>query len=226
MGDEMYSGTATSTPRRARPTAVGLTLTPGPARWHALLIVGVPLVLLLLFSVPTHGSGRPAPADFGQNPFGVFDQPGPAPTDDGGTTQYQAQATDPQTTEPQTTDAQATDPETTDPQATDPETTTPAGTTGADGPAATVQAAYAAINNGDYQSAYQLGLGRPGQSYTDFAAGYADTASVSVRIVAVDGDTVSVELSAIRNDGTQHSYSGTYTVSGGVIADSDIQQVS
>jgi hypothetical protein len=96
------------------------------------------------------------------------------------------------------------------------------------GPAATVQAAYAAINAHDYQEAYSLGLGdpAPGESLQQYAAGYAETASVAVTIVAVQGNTVTVTLNATLTDGTQQTFAGSYTVSGGRITGASMQQTS
>jgi hypothetical protein len=89
-------------------------------------------------------------------------------------------------------------------------------------------AAYADINQHDYQAAYSLGLGnpQPGESLQEYAAGYAGTASVAVTIDAVDGDIVSVSLDATQTDGTHQTFSGTYTISGGHITGASIQQTN
>ena len=89
-----------------------------------------------------------------------------------------------------------------------------------------MQAAYDAINRRDYRTAYSLGLAQPGQSYEDFVAGYGKTDRVVVSIVAVEGDAVTVGLVAVQRDGSQQTYGGTYTVSGGIIVGAQITQAS
>jgi len=89
-----------------------------------------------------------------------------------------------------------------------------------------VQAAYAAINRGDYQIAYSLGLARHGRSYADFVAGYSNTSHVTVTILFVQGDTVAVRLVAGQRDHTSITFAGTYTVTRGVITGSLIRQTS
>jgi hypothetical protein len=96
----------------------------------------------------------------------------------------------------------------------------------ATGPAAVVLAAYADINRHDYQGAYNLGLAQNGQSYSTFAQGYSTTQSDTVTVTGVSGDVVSVSLLAVSTDGTQRTYSGTYTVSGGSITGASLQQVN
>ena len=93
-------------------------------------------------------------------------------------------------------------------------------------PAAVVVTAYADLNRHDYQGAYNLGLGRNNQSYQSFVDGYATTASDTVTVTGVNGDVVSVSLVASKTDGSRHTYTGTYTVTGGVITGADIQQVN
>jgi serine/threonine protein kinase len=91
------------------------------------------------------------------------------------------------------------------------------------GPAATVTAYVAAINNHDYRKAWNLGGKNTGQSYNAFADGFAGTANDQLTIVSVAGDVVTVRLAAAQTDGTVDDYHGTYTVAGGVITQSDIQ---
>lgn len=108
------------------------------------------------------------------------------------------------------------------------DTTSPSASATATGPAATVLIAYAAINRHDYQAAYSLGLGdpQPGESLQQYSAGYADTASVTVTITAVQGNIVKVLLDAMQTDGTHQTFTGTYTVSAGHITDASIQRTS
>jgi hypothetical protein len=108
------------------------------------------------------------------------------------------------------------------------DTAVPSAPATATGPAATVLAAYADINQQDYQGAYSLGLGdpQPGESLRQYAAGYADTVSVAVTVTGVQGDTVDVSLDTTQSDGSQQTFAGTYTVSGGHITGASIQETS
>jgi hypothetical protein len=88
-----------------------------------------------------------------------------------------------------------------------------------------VQDAYNAIDHGDYRLAFSLGLAEPGQSYANFVAGYAQTASVTVTITGVQGGAVAVTLEATQKNGTQDDYSGTYNVSGNHIVSAQLSAV-
>ena len=92
------------------------------------------------------------------------------------------------------------------------------------GPAATVQAYIAAINQHNYPRAWDLGGKNTGQSYNAFASGFNGTASDQLTIVSVSGDVVTVQLAAMQTDGSVDDYQGTYTVVDGVITQSDIQR--
>jgi serine/threonine protein kinase len=92
------------------------------------------------------------------------------------------------------------------------------------GPAATVTAYIAAINNHDYVRAWDLGGKNTGQSYNSFASGFAGTANDQLTIVSVAGDVVTVRLAAAQANGSVNDYQGTYTVVNGVITQSDIQR--
>ena len=95
--------------------------------------------------------------------------------------------------------------------------------------AAVVQAYYAAIAARQYPRAYALWSGggqASGQTAEQFAAGFADTASVSVdvgapgRIDAAAGSRyveVPVALAATRRDGSVHRYAGAYTLRRAVV---------
>jgi hypothetical protein len=115
-----------------------------------------------------------------------------------------------------------------------PETTTPppSETTGPPAPppptppSRVVEAYYDAINARDYRAAWALvGGSRFGQTYDEFAAGFADTAHDALTITGVDGDTVTVKLVATYSDGSTHTYRGTYTVLGGRIVEGHLRQV-
>jgi hypothetical protein len=91
-------------------------------------------------------------------------------------------------------------------------------------PASVVRAFVAAINARDYQRAWLLGGDHLTPSYDQFVAGFASTASDTVTVGPTSGSIVGVLLTAVQTDGTTKFYSGTYTVTGGVITGSNIQQ--
>ncbi len=95
---------------------------------------------------------------------------------------------------------------------------------GVTGPAATVQAYFAAINRGAYRAAWRLGGKNFSSSYQAFVNGLAGTAEDTVTIISVNGDTVTAQLAARQADGSIKTYQGTYTVIAGVIASSSVQQ--
>jgi hypothetical protein len=76
---------------------------------------------------------------------------------------------------------------------------------------------YDAINAQDYQKAWQLGGKNLGQGYAQFAAGFAATLRDTITIGATSGDVVHVDLDAEMTDGSDQSWTGTYTVRNGVI---------
>jgi hypothetical protein len=124
-------------------------------------------------------------------------------------------------TAPATTAATTAEPTTAAP-ATAPPTTPP--TTARPGPkpvdpAKVVRRFYAAINDGDYQTAWALGGKNLGnRSYQAFAAGFADTDHDDVRVTAVRGQLVDVRVIASQDGGARKTvYAGTYRVVGGQI---------
>ena len=92
-------------------------------------------------------------------------------------------------------------------------------------PAAVVEAYFAAINAHDYARAWSLGGDHLSSSYSQFAAGFANTATDDVTVLSVSGGTVAVDLTATNNDGSQQMFAGTYTVSGSTITGASIAQV-
>jgi hypothetical protein len=88
--------------------------------------------------------------------------------------------------------------------------------------ARTVVAYYDAINRRDFTTAWSLGGSRiaGGGGYAKYANGFATTAWDTLTVTDVRGNTVHVVLSAVQTDGSTRTFSGTYTVSGGVIAGS------
>jgi serine/threonine protein kinase len=93
------------------------------------------------------------------------------------------------------------------------------------GPAATVQAYFAAINAHDYAKAWALGGKNIASPYSKFASGFNGTAKDTVTVVSVTGGVVTVKLAAAQTDGSVKHYAGTYTVANGVITGSQIQPV-
>ena len=94
------------------------------------------------------------------------------------------------------------------------------------GPAAAVQAYIAAINAKDYPQAWALGGENFGGTYSAFAAGFDDTKQDTLTIVSVDGDVVTVELTSQQADGSQNMYSGTYTVTDGIITSASLTKTN
>ncbi|HEY7014485.1 MAG TPA: protein kinase [Streptosporangiaceae bacterium] len=92
------------------------------------------------------------------------------------------------------------------------------------GPAATVQAYFAAINRHDYSRAWNLGGKNTASSFSQFENGFAGTASDKLTVVSVSGGVVTVKLVATQTDGTVKDFAGTYTVEQGVITGSNIKQ--
>jgi serine/threonine protein kinase len=96
-------------------------------------------------------------------------------------------------------------------------------------PAQVVRAYFAAINEHRYLRAWTLvGGGTSGSSngtsYQQFRAGYDGTLRDSVKILSTSGDVVTARLWALQDDGVVKVYEGTYTVTGGIITSSDVQQ--
>jgi hypothetical protein len=88
--------------------------------------------------------------------------------------------------------------------------------------ARTVLAYYDAINRRDFATAWSLGGSRiaGGGGYTKYVNGFATTSWATVTVTDIRGSTVSVVLSAVQIDGSTRTFSGTYTVSGGVVTGS------
>ncbi|MEU9639411.1 hypothetical protein ACIQHU_06900 [Streptomyces tendae] len=222
--------------------APGLALTPGPLRNQALTVIAIPFVLIVVLAVvlattgpddgapstdglygsgalPDWGSGTTddstsddGTSDDGTNPDGTYgDDPYADDTYDGGT-----YGDDPYGDG--TTDDTATDDPTTDDTATD------GATTDETGPEATVTAYFDAINNRDFAAAWELGGKNLNQDYDTFVAGFATTQRDDLTVTGTSGDDVSVTVVAWETDGTQTTYEGTYTVSGGVITSADMRE--
>lgn len=89
-------------------------------------------------------------------------------------------------------------------------------------PGNTVVAYYDALNRHDFSTAWSLGGSRiaGGGGYAKYVNGFSTTSWDTLTVTEVRGGTVSVVLSALQVDGSTRIFSGTYTVSGGVIVGS------
>jgi hypothetical protein len=91
-------------------------------------------------------------------------------------------------------------------------------------PASVVSAYFAAINSGDYATAWTLGGRNTGATYSEFISGFATTNNDTVTVLSTLGDVVTAQLVAQQDDGSTKTFEGTYTVSGGVITSFDVKQ--
>ncbi|MGV9508968.1 hypothetical protein ACWDQZ_25560 [Streptomyces tendae] len=212
--------------------APGLALTPGPLRNQALTVIAIPFVLIVVLAVvlATTGPDDGAPSTDGLYGSGALPGWGSGTTDDGTSDDSTSDdGTNPDGTygdDPYgdgTTDDTATDDTATDDTATD-DTATDGATTDETGPEATVTAYFDAINNRDFTAAWELGGKNLNQDYDTFVAGFATTQRDDVTVTGTSGDDVSVTVVAWETDGTQTTYEGTYTVSGGVITSADMRE--
>lgn len=243
MTDEQYTRPAR---RQGFLPAPGLALTPGPVRNQALTVIAVPFVLIVVLAVvlATTGPDDGAPATDGLYGSGALPDWGSGTTDDGTTDDgTSGDGTDPDGTygngtyedgtygdgtydnDPYgdgTADETPTDDTTTD-TATD-DTATEDTTANGSGPEATVTAYFDAINNRDFAAAWELGGKNLDQDYDSFVAGFGTTQRDDVTVTGTSGDDVSVTVVAWETDGTQTTFEGTYTVSGGVITSADMRE--
>lgn len=93
-------------------------------------------------------------------------------------------------------------------------------------PAATVEALFAAINKHDYAAAWKLSDDTGSETFSQFEAGFAQTAHDTVTILSINGDVVRARLIAKQTDGTVKYFRGTYTVVGGVIVAAKVHLVT
>lgn len=98
-------------------------------------------------------------------------------------------------------------------------------TPAAPSPESVVEAYVAAINRGDYPTAWRLVAPAVGGSYSGFAAGFRGTDHDVLTITGIVGGTVHIALLAYQADGTVRHFAGTYTVTGDRITDSNISVV-
>jgi hypothetical protein len=92
-------------------------------------------------------------------------------------------------------------------------------------PWAVVSAYFGDVTSGDYAGAWALrGFGPPGEGYSGFAAGYADTGGQTVTENWEQGDQVSFDLESDNPDGSVQYYTGVDTVVNGVIVAANVTQ--
>jgi serine/threonine protein kinase len=101
----------------------------------------------------------------------------------------------------------------------------------ASNPARVVREYFAAINHRRYRVAWFLvGNGTAGKSngtsFKQFEAGFAGTSVDRVTILTTRGDVVNARLTAVQTSGAVKIYQGTYTVTNGIIINSDVQQTN
>ncbi|MGW0508349.1 hypothetical protein [Streptomyces olivaceoviridis] len=182
----------------------------GRERTYALLIGGVPFLLILLMGIVPHlGSEDDGySGSYSDGYSGGYDPSSPDTPAPGVATAYGTP------TQPSTDSAAPAD-----------TASSPAGTEtpeAADSPSGTVTRFFEAINEHDFQTAWDLGGKNLDASYSSFVSGFATTEQDYVTIRSVQDETVWVDLLARQTDGTQKSYSGRYTVVDGVITDASM----
>jgi hypothetical protein len=192
---------------RATPTWTGEAPASSPQRvnrkaYQPLIVVGVVVGILLVATViffVAHGNGQPSAAEGTPVGSGTDTTVG-----DPTATEQAVQGTAP--------DRFATD--------------QPTVTTDVSDPATVVENYYAAVNQRDYQTAWQLGGVNLGKPYSTFVNGYATTVRDDVAVVDTSGNVVDVDLTARWSDNTTHHYQGSYTVSNGQIVSGSLHRTS
>ncbi len=94
-------------------------------------------------------------------------------------------------------------------------------------PWAVVSEYYGDIESGDYASAYALlsSGSVTGQTYQQFASGFACTTYENLTELGTSGDTVTISLEAANAcTGMTQQYQGTYTVQNGLITAANVTQ--
>jgi hypothetical protein len=90
-----------------------------------------------------------------------------------------------------------------------------------------VEQYYQDLTDHDYAAAWALGgKNIAGESYAQYVAGFADTASISLGTVSDFGASqVQAVLYATQTDGSLQVYAGTYTVADGQLVAASIRRV-
>jgi len=97
---------------------------------------------------------------------------------------------------------------------------------GTSGDVAVVDQYLSDLNNGDYADAWNLGGDNlnGASGYDAWVAGYSTTSSMSWSAQDLGNGVVAVNLTAGQTDGATNTYTGTCTVTNGVIVSSDLTQ--
>jgi serine/threonine protein kinase len=89
-------------------------------------------------------------------------------------------------------------------------------------PATVVREFIGDINNRRYLAAWQLTPEK--EPFEKFRAGFVGTTQDTLKIESVDGNVVTVTLTALQTDGSVKNYAGTYTVTNGIISSANVRQ--
>ena len=197
------------------------------AQRAVLVVVFAPLAVLIAVLVVVHIATSSASPGGGGNYYGANPYVGAQTTSADGQNQDTYSPPDGGATAPDLGDTATDDSDygdTTEPTDSPSPTSSPTPSPDATDPASVVEAYFAAINAQDYETAWSLGGENLSESYSDFEAGFADTQQDAVTVESVSGDVVTATLAAENDDGTVQNFSGTYTVTNGVITDFSVQQ--
>ncbi|MFJ3235101.1 hypothetical protein [Streptomyces sp. NPDC086787] len=196
---------------------VGLIPPAGAARTWGLTVSGLPLLLILgvglgqAWATPDGGSGTVGASGYSAAPWPT--SPGAPVTSD-----------TPSDSEPPDSSSYS-GPVWTDPSPTPTDTPTATDSASSD-PRAVVSAYFAAINNRNYRTAWELGGKHLDSDYEHFVSGYATTQHAAITVVYVQESRVRITIDALQTDGTSRSYDATYTVRDGEITDGTATQTS
>jgi len=94
-------------------------------------------------------------------------------------------------------------------------------------PRAIVREYYNDINNGNYRAAWLLTSQTGGNAgFVKFRTGYVGTLHDYLTIQSVAGNVVTIKLVAEHDNGALKTYQGTYTVTNGVISNTNVHALS
>ena len=91
-------------------------------------------------------------------------------------------------------------------------------------PATIVREFIGDINNRRYLAAWQLTPEK--EPFAKFREGFVGTTQDTLNIESVNGNVVTVTLTALQTDGSVKNYAGTYTVTNGIISSANVRQTT